>query len=45
LHDANHGFVLVEDKNTQDFRVEYVTSDKPIKQIMHLIERVGKLYE
>jgi hypothetical protein len=45
LHDANHGFVLVEDKNAQDFRVEYVTSDKPIKQIMHLIERVGKLYE
>jgi len=41
LHGAKHGFILVEDKNTQDFSVDYVVND--VQPIMHLIERVGKL--
>jgi hypothetical protein len=45
LHNAKHGFVLAEDKNTQEFSVEYVTSDALTKPIAHLIERVGRLMD
>ena len=43
LHGVGHGFVLVEDKNTQDFRVEYIKQDT--EAIKHIVERIGDLNE
>lgn len=37
LHGAEHGFTLVEDKNTQKFRIEYIQNNT--NEIAHLIER------